>query len=163
MYRRTAFTTHMDLYEFGVLCFGLTNASSTFQNIMNDVLQDVIGKFLLMYLDDTVIFIKSKAEHCKHLHIQLQLLWDHKLYDHLAKCNFVQPELQFLGHNVGSRGLCVYPKKVSNVQDWPVLRTRTDMQKFWGLANYSCKLIMGWAALVAVLPTQLRQCKAHLG
>ena len=154
---KTAFTTPMGLYEFRVLCFGLTNAPGTFQNIMNDVLKDVIGKFVLVYLDDIVIFSKNEAEHYKHLRIVLQLLREHKLYANLAKCKFVQPELQFLGHVVGAQGLRVDPKKVSIVQDWPVPKTRTELQQFWGLANYFRKFIMGWAALVAALQAQLKQ------
>ncbi len=93
----------MGLYELRILCFGLTKAADTFQNA---VLKDVI-KSLLVYLDVNVTFIRSKAEHYKHLGIKLQLPWNHKLCDHLGKCNFVQPELQFLGHSVGSRGRCV--------------------------------------------------------
>ena len=111
----TAFTTPMGLYEFRVLCFGLTNAPGTFQNIMNNMLKDVFGKFVLVYLDDIVIFSKSKAEHYKHLQIVLQLLRRHTMYANLGKCNFVQPELQFLGHIVGADGLRVDPKKVAIV------------------------------------------------
>ena len=69
----------------------MTNAPGTFQNIMNDVLKDVIGDFVLVYLDDIVIFSKSKAEHYKHLTIVLQLLREHQLYANLSKCKFVQP------------------------------------------------------------------------
>ncbi len=144
----------MGLYEFRVLCFGLTNAPGTSQNIMNDVLGGVIGKFVLVYLGDIVIFNKNKAQHYKHLRVVLQLLREHKLY---ANCKFVQPELQFLGHIVGAQGLCVDPKKVSILQDWPVPKTRTELQKFWGLANYFRKFIMGWATLVVALQAQLKQ------
>ncbi len=77
---KTAFTTPQALFEFKVLCFGLTNAPDTFQNIMNDVFKDVIGKFVLVYLDDIVVFSKTKAEHDKHIEIVLQLLRDHQLY-----------------------------------------------------------------------------------
>ena len=141
----------MGLYEFRVLCFGLTNALGTFQNTMNNVLKDVLGKFVLVYLDDIVIFSKSKAEHYKHLQIVLQLFRRHKLYANLGKHNFVQPELQFLGHIVVADGLRVDPKKVPIVQDWPAPKDRTALQKFWGLANYFCKFIIGWATLVAPL------------
>ena len=158
---KTAFTTPMGLYEFRVLCFGLTNAPGTFQNIMNNVLKDVLGKFVLVYLDDIVIFSKSKAEHYKHLQIVLQLLRRHKLYANLGKCNFVQVELQFLGHIVGADGLRVDPKKVAIVQDWPAPRDRTALQKFWGLANYFRKFIIGWATLVAPLQLLLKQSTAY--
>ena len=122
---KTAFTTPLGLYEFRVLCFGLTNAPGTFQNIMNDVLKDVVGKFVIVYLDDIVVYSKDQAEHYRHLQIVLQLLREHELYANLAKCKFVQPELHFLGHVVGAQGLCVEPQKVAIVQDWPVPRTKT--------------------------------------
>ena len=118
---------------------------------MNNVLKDVLGKFVLVYLDDIVIFSKRKAEHYKHLQIVLQLLRRHKLYANLGKGNFVQPELQFHGHIVGADALHVDPKKVAIVQDWPAPRDRTALQKFWGLANYFRKFIIGWATLVAPL------------
>ncbi len=131
----------MGLYEFRVLCFGLTNAPGTFQNIMNDVLRDVIGKFVLVYLDDIVIFSKSKAEYYKHLRVVLQLLREHKLYANLAKCKFVQPELQFLGHIVGAQGLCVDPKKVSIVQaspqnQKPSCRSSGDLQIIFASSSW---------------------------
>ena len=104
---KTAFTTPLGLFEFRVLCFGLTDAPGTFQNIMNDVLKDVIGKFVIVYLDDIVVFSKNQAEHYKHLEVVLSLLREHELYANLAKCKFVQPELHFLGHIVGAQGLRV--------------------------------------------------------
>ena len=148
---KTAFTTPLGLYEFRVLCFGLTNAPGTFQNIMNDVLKDVIGQFVIVYLDDIVVYSKDQVEHYRHLQIVLQLLREHELYANLAKCKFVQPELHFLGHIVGAQGLRVDPQKVAIVQDWPVPRDKNSLQKFWGLANYFRKFIMGWAVLVCTL------------
>ena len=154
---KTTFTTPLGLFEFRVLCFGLTNAPGTFQNIMNNVLKDVIGKFVIVYLDDIVVFSKDQAEHYKHLEVVLQLLREHELCANLAKCRFVQPELHFLGHIVGAQGLRVDPKKVSLVQDWPVPKDRTSLQKFWGLANYFRKFIMGWANLISALQTLLKK------
>ena len=154
---KTAFTTPMGLFEFKVLCFGLTNAPGTFQNIMNDVLRDILGKFVIVYLDDIVVFSNNRHEHYKHLTIVLQLLRQHELYANLAKCKFVQPELHFLGHIVGAQGLRVDPQKVAIVQNWPVPKDRTSLQKFWGLANYFRKFIMGWANLVSALQQQLKK------
>ncbi len=155
---KTAFTTPMGLFEYRVLCLGLTNAPGTYQNIMNDVLKDVIGKFVLVYLDDIVIYNKDKEEHHRHLQLAnlLQLLRQHRLYANLSKCNFVQPELQFLGHIVGALRLRVDARKVCVVKDWPVPTDRNALQKFWGLANYFRKFIMGWAKLISALHTQLK-------
>ena len=154
---KTAFATTLGLYEFRVLCFGLTDAPNTFQNIMNDVLKDVIGKFVIVYLDDIVVYSKDQAEHYQHLQIALQLLRKHELYANLAKCKFVQPELHFLGHIVGAQGPCVDPQKIAIVQDWPVLKDNNSLQKFWGVANYFRKFIMSWAVLVSALQALLKK------
>ena len=154
---KTAFTTPLGLYEFRVLCFGLTNAPGTFQNIMNDVLKDVIGKFVIVYLDDIVVFSKNQADHYKHLQFVLQLLREHELYANLAKRKFVQPELHFLGYIVGAQGLRVDPQKVAIVQDWPVPKDKNSLRKFWGLANYFRNFIMGWAVLVSALQALLKK------
>ena len=123
---KTALTTPLGLYEFKVLCGGLTSAPGTFQNVMNDVLRDVIGKFVIVYLDDIVVFSKHQAEHHKHLQIVLQLLCKHELYANLAKCKLVQPELHFLGHSVSALSLRVDLQKVAIVQDWPVLKEQNS-------------------------------------
>ena len=84
------------MYECRILCFGLTNAPGTFQNIMNNVLKDVIGKFVLVYLDDIIVYSKNQKEHYKHLEVVVQLLREHQLYANMAKCKFKKPELPFL-------------------------------------------------------------------
>ena len=114
---KPAFTTPMGLFEYRVLCSGLTNAPGTFQNIMNDVLKDVIGEFVLVYLDDIVIYSRDKNEHYRHLQIVLELLRKHKLYANLSKCKFVRPELQFLATLWVPRGYRRTPKK------WPSSRS----------------------------------------
>ena len=158
---KTAFTTPFGLFEFKVLCFGLTNAPGTFQNIMNDVLKDVIGKFVLVYLDDIVIYSHSEEEHMLHLKIVLELLRAHKLYAKLSKCKFVQSELKFLGHIISAKGIQVDPAKVSIVKDWPVPKSKHDMQKFLGLANYFRKFIMGYAQLVAPMQQLTKKDKDY--
>ena len=132
---KTAFIAPQGLFEFNVLCFGLTNAPGTFQNIMNDVFKDVIGKFVLVYLDDIVVLSKTKAEHYKHIEIVLQLLRDHQVYANQKKCTFVQPELLFLGHVIGSQGLQVDPKKISIVQSWPIPTDRNGFAEILGLGK----------------------------
>ena len=122
---KTAFTTPLGLYEFRVLRFGLTDAPGTFQNIMNDVLKDVIGTLIIVYLDDIVVHSKDQAEHYKHLQIVLQLLREHELYANLAKCKFVQPELHFLGHIVGAQGLRVDLRRLPLCRTGLCPRTKT--------------------------------------
>ena len=115
---------------------------------MNNVLKDVIGKFVLVYLDDIVVFSKNQEEHYKHLQIVLQLLREHELYANVAKCKFLQPELHFLGHVVSATGLHVDPKKIALVKDWPAPTNVQELQKFLGFANYFHKFVWGWALLV---------------
>ena len=91
--------------------FGLTNAPATFQAVMNDIFRPYIGKYVLVCLDDILVFSKSPEEHAEHLRIVLQCLHDHELYATRRKCSFNQPELEFLGHIVGSDGIKVDPKK----------------------------------------------------
>ena len=159
---KMAFTTPMGLYESLVLTFGLTNAPGTFQSVMNVVLKDVIGKFVLVYLDDLVIYSKTAEEHVEHVRIVLDLLRKHQLYAKLPKCKFMQPELKFLGHIVGARGLQVDPKKVAIVQDWPVPTCVALLRSFLGLANYFRKFIPGWAALVAPLQYLTKKDKSFV-
>ena len=116
---KTAFTTPLGLYEFKVLCFGLTNAPATFQSLMNEVLHEV-RHFCLVYLDDILIFSRNAEEHVEHVRQVLQLLRKHKLYAKLSKCSFAQPEVHFLGHVVSAQGSRVDPKKVEIVKNWPV-------------------------------------------
>ena len=127
---KTAFTTPMGLFESLVLTFGLMNAPGTFQSVMNEVLGDVIGKFVLVYLDGVVIFSKNAKEHILHLRIVLGLLRKHKLFAKLPKCSFMQSELKFLGHIVGAQALQVDPKKVAIVKEWPVPNDVTQLRSF---------------------------------
>ena len=109
-----------------------------------------------MHLCNEYLSLPKKKKK-KHLQVVLQLLCEHELYANLAKCKFVQPKLYFLGHNVGAQGLCVDPQKVAIGQDWTVHRDKNSLQKFWGLANYFRKFIMGWAVLVSALQALVKK------
>lgn len=98
-----------------MLCFGLTNAPATFQSVMNDTLQDMLGKFVLVYMDDIIVFSRTEEEHLLHLDMVMKALQRHKFYAQLSKCSFAQSELLFLGHIVGKDGVRVDPKKVAVV------------------------------------------------
>lgn len=117
---KTAFKTPMGLYQFRVLAIGLTNAPDTFQNLMNDVFRQHLGKFVLVHLDDILIFSKSAAKHAEHLRVVLDLFRTHDLYAKMSTCEFNKPELQFLGHIVGRDGVKMDPKKTAVIAEWPV-------------------------------------------
>jgi len=154
---KTAFSTPFGHYEFKVLSFGLTNAPATFQAVMNDIFRPYIGKFVLVYLDDILVFSKSPEEHVQHLQLVLQRLRDHDLYAKSAKCSFNQPELEFLGHVVGSDGIKVDPKKTAVVRDWAVPQNISELRSFLGLTNYFRRFVQGYANLVGSLTNLLRK------
>ena len=146
---KTAFRTHMGLFEYKVLPFGLSNAPAAFQREM----QRLIGHldFVLVYLDDILIFSRDPAEHAKHLRTVLELLRTHKLYAKMSKCSFFKDELPFLGYVVGKNGVAMDSAKVKTIMDWPEPSSPKDLKSFLGLCNYFKRFIQGYSLLVAPL------------
>jgi Reverse transcriptase (RNA-dependent DNA polymerase) len=145
---KTAFRTPQGHFQFKVLCFGLTNAPSTFQAVMNRVLDPFIGKFVTVYMDDILIYSADPAQHAEHVRLVMQRLSEHRLYAKLSKCEFVKSEISFLGHIVSADGLKVDPKKVAAVQSWPPPSDISQVRAFLGLGNYFRKFIRGYSDLV---------------
>lgn len=152
---KTAFRSHVGHFQWRVLPFGLTNCPSTFQALMNSIFGDC-SEFVVVYLDDILVFSKTPEEHERHLRIVLERLREHKLYARKHKCHFNMPEVKFLGHIVGVNGVKVDPKKVEVVQQWPVPTTVHQLRSFLGLANYFRKFIQGYSSLVKPLTDLLR-------
>lgn len=148
---KTAFTTPMGLYEYVVLPFGLSNAPSTFQAVINSVIGPGLHNCCLVYLDDIVVFSKSADEHLQHLHAVLSKLQAAHLYAKLSKCKFTLTSIKFLGHVVDGQGITPDPDKTRIVQDWPVPRNVSETRSFVGLAQYFRKFIQGFPALIAPL------------
>jgi hypothetical protein len=115
---KTAFSTRYGLYESLVTFFGLSNASTHFMYLMNSVFMEEMDKFVMVFIDDILVFSKSRKEHEEHLRIVLQQLCDHQLYVKFNKCEFWLTEVQFLGHVVSFEGIYVDPSKVREVLDW---------------------------------------------
>jgi hypothetical protein len=153
---KTAFRTHIGHYQWRVLSFGLTNCPSTFQAAMNDIFRGYLNKFVIIYLDDIMIYSKNAADHEKHLRLVLQKLREHELYCRPHKCHFNQAELEYLGHIVGRNGVKVDPRKVKAVQDWPVPQDVHQLRSFLGLANYFRRFIQGYSALTRPLTELLK-------
>jgi hypothetical protein len=152
---KTAFRTPFGSYEFLVLPFGLTNAPATFQRMMNSVFHDFIKSgFVIVYLDDLLVFSKTQEEHLAHVRKVLERLREHKLYAKLVKCQFMASELKYLGHVVGRDGIKPDPDKVQVIKDWPTPTGVHSVRQFLGLANCFRKFIRGYSAIAAPLTGQ---------
>jgi hypothetical protein len=120
---KTAFRTHRGHFEFLVMPFGLTNAPSTFQALMNDVLQPFLRKFVLVFFDDILVFSRSRSEHLQHVKLVFQTLRENKLALKQAKCSFGAEKVAYLGHIISAAGVAMDPSKVEVVEAWPPPRT----------------------------------------
>jgi hypothetical protein len=114
---KTAFSTRYGLYEFLVMSFGLTNAPAYFMYLMNSVFMTELDKFVVVFIDDILIYSKSEKEHAKHIRVVLQCLRDHKLYAKFSKCEFWLKSVKFLGHTISNDGISVGPSKVQELMD----------------------------------------------
>ncbi|GBG92468.1 hypothetical protein CBR_g55547 [Chara braunii] len=138
---KTAFKTRDGLYEFIVMPFGLTNAPATFQCLMDKVLRHQLNKFVVVYLDDILIFSKSMDEHVKHLEEVLQVLKDAQLHLNLEKSEFARDSVSYLGHRLSANGLEPEATKVEVIQNWPQPANVRELRSFLGLASYYRKFV----------------------
>src|SRR4051812_38574278 len=128
---KTAFRTRYGLYEFTVMPFGLTNAPAVFMDMMNRIFRPYLDKFVVVFVDDILIYSASEAEHEEHLRIALQLLRDNKLYAKYSKCEFWLSEVKFLGHVVSGEGISVDPSKIEAVTKWRDQRRCSISEASW--------------------------------
>jgi hypothetical protein len=133
---KTAFSTRYGLYEYLVMSFGLTNAPAHFMYLMNPVFMPELDKFVMVFIDDILIYSKSEEEHEQYLRIILQWLRNHQLYDKFSKCAFRPNEVPFLGHIISAKGITVDLSKVQEVLEWKSPRSVTQIRSFLGLAGY---------------------------
>jgi hypothetical protein len=138
---KTAFRTPFGHFQFKELIEGLTNAPATFQTVMNSMFHPYIRKFVVVYIDDILIFSRTEAEHKAHVRLVLETLKHENFYVCKAKFSFVQKEIKYLGHIVDKQGSRPDPKKVESVQTWPIPKNVHDVRSFLGLVNYFRKLI----------------------
>jgi hypothetical protein len=132
---KTTFITKYGLYEYTVMSFGLTNVLAFFMNLMNSVFMDYLDKFVVVFIDDILIYSQSE-EHVDHLKMVLQRLREHQLYAKLSKCEFWINEVLFLGHIINTDGLAVDPKKVATILNWKAPTDARGIKSFIGIAGY---------------------------
>ncbi|GJT34070.1 putative reverse transcriptase domain-containing protein [Tanacetum coccineum] len=132
---KTAFRTRYSHYEFQVMPFGLTNAPAVFMDLMNRVCKPYLDKFVIVFIDDILIYSKNKQEHEEHLKLILELLKKEELYAKFSKCEFWIPKVQFLGHVIDSQGIHVDPAKIESIKDWASPKSPTEIRQFLGLVG----------------------------
>nr|GFA12041.1 putative reverse transcriptase domain-containing protein [Tanacetum cinerariifolium] len=155
---KTAFRTRYGHYEFQVMPFGLTNAPAVFMDLMNRVCKPYLDKFMIVFIDDILIYSKNKKEHEKHLRTILKLLKKEELYAKFSKCEFWIPKVQFLGHVINSGGIHVDPAKIESIKDWESPKSPTEIRQFLGLAGYYRRFIEGFSKIAKPM-TKLTQKK----
>ena len=148
---KTAFRTHLGHFEFRVLSFGLTNAPATFQAMMNKIFMPHLNKFVLVYIDDILIYSKTLDEHVQHLDTVMSVLRNHQFYCKLKKCEFEKAELKFLGHIVGATGVKVDPDKIAVIRDYPRPTNVSELRSFLGLATYFRNFVLAFSVLAGPL------------
>jgi hypothetical protein len=145
---KTAFTTRYGLFEYLVMSFGLTNPPTHFTYLMNLVFMPELDKFVVVFIDDILIYSKNEEEHARHLRIVLTRLREHQLYAKFSKYVFWLEEIQFLGHILSAKGIAVDPSKVKDILEWKSPTTVHQFRSFLGLAGYYRKFIPDFSKIV---------------
>jgi len=148
---KTAINTPLGHFQFRVMGFGLTNAPATFQSLMNNVLQPYLRKFVVVFLDDILIFSKSWEEHLQHIRTVLDAMRSNQLFCKSSKCEFGASDVLFLGHRIDGRSLSPDPSKIRAVQDWPAPSSVKEVRQFLGFANYFRRFISHYSDISAPL------------
>ena len=148
---KTAFRTRYGSYEFIVMSFGLTNAPATFQRLMNKIFAKELDAFILVFLDDILIYSETLEEHYEHIRQTLNKLREHKFYGRLHKCEFIKNEVEYLGFQVSSDGVRPSYDKVKAVAEWPTPSCVKDIRSFLGLASFYRKFIRHFSAIASPL------------
>jgi hypothetical protein len=144
---KTTFTIRYGLYEYLVMSFGLTNALTHFMYLMNSVFILGLDQFVVVFIDDIIVYLKNMVEHDKHLQIVLQRLWEHQLYAMFSKCVLWIKEVPFLGHVVSPEGIMVDPDKVKEVLKWKLPTSMFEVRSFLGLVGYYWRFILSFSKI----------------
>ena len=154
---KTAFRTRYGHYEFLVMPFGLTNAPAAFMDLMNRVFRPYVDQFVVVFIDDILVYSKDRESHDTHLRVVLEILRKEQLYAKLSKCEFWLTEVSFLGHIVSKEGIRVDPKKIEVVVEWKPPRNVTEVRSFLGLAGYYRRFVKGFSMIAAPMTRLLQK------
>ncbi|GJS33391.1 putative reverse transcriptase domain-containing protein [Tanacetum coccineum] len=154
-----AFRTRYGHFEFTMIPFGLTNAPTVFMDLMNRICRTYLDKFLIVFVNDILIYSKTQEEHVKHLRLVLGLLKKEKLYAKFSKCEFWPREVQFLRHVINGNGIHVDPSKIEAVKNWKAPRTPTEVHSFLGLVGYYHRFIKNFSKIAKPLTILTQKCK----
>jgi hypothetical protein len=144
---KTTFHTRYRLYEYTVMSFGLTNSPAYFMYLMNKVFMEYLNRFIIVFIDDILIFSKMMEEHEEHLRLVLEKLRSNQLYAKISKCEFWLTEVTFLGHVISTGGVSIDPSKVKDVLNWMPPTTVSEIQSFLGLAGYYRRFIKDFSKI----------------
>jgi hypothetical protein len=156
---KIAFVTRYGSYEYTVMPFGLTNAPSYFMNMMNKVFMEFLDKFVIVFIDDILIYSKSNEEHEAHLRAILEKLQEHELYAKFSKCEFWLNEVGFLGHIVTKDGIAVDLAKVTALTEWEPPKNVGEIHSFLGLAGYYRRFIENFSKIAKPMTELLKKEK----
>ncbi|KAI2645263.1 Transposon Tf2-8 polyprotein [Labeo rohita] len=153
---KTAFITPTGHYEYRVMPYGLSISPSVFQTFMNEVFREYLHRFVVVYIDDILIYSRNQAEHRQHVQQVLHKLRQHSLFLKLEKCEFHQSTVQFLGYNISAEGVQMDQGKVNAIQKWPLPNSVKELQRFLGFTNFYRRFIMDYSTITSPLTSLLR-------
>ena len=154
---KTAFSTRYGLFEYLVMSFGLTNAPAHFMYLMNSVFMPELDKFVVVFIDDILVYSQNEEEHAEHLRIVLTRLRDNQLYAKFSKCEFWLNKIPFLNHVLSGDGISVDPTKVQEVLEWKAPTTVTEVRSFLGLAGYYRRFILDFSKIAKPMTRLLQK------
>ncbi|SNX85847.1 related to Gag-pol polyprotein [Melanopsichium pennsylvanicum] len=153
---KTAFGTQLGLYEYLVMPFGLANAPAHFQSLINTIYRDIIGVYVVVYLDDFLIFSNNEKEHIEHVRTVLSRLKVWRLFAKLSKCVFHTDTVEFLGYIIKPSGIEMDPDKIRTIKEWPMPESIHNIQRFLGFANFYCRFISHFARIARPLTSLVK-------
>ncbi|KAA3480178.1 DNA/RNA polymerases superfamily protein [Gossypium australe] len=154
---KTAFRTRYRQYEFLMLPFGLTNAPAVFMDLMNRIFRPYLDRFLVVFIDDILVYSRYENEHADHLRIVLQTFLEKQMYDKFSKYEFWLRKVNFPGHIVSAEGIRVDPNKISAIVNWKPLKNVSEVRTFLGLVRYYRRFVQGFSMIASPMTCLLQK------